>query len=251
MRIIEVVAGRVDGLRRTRLYRKALNMYMWVHSFLLGATRASLFLSIALAAALFARPTAAIQFAGKVVGVTDGDTITVLVERRAIKVRLAQIDTPEKGQPHGSRAKKALSDLVFGKVTTVREQVRDRYGRTVGRVYVDGHDVNAEMVRGGHAWVYQQYATDHSLYGLEADAKAAQRGLWASPEAKRVPPWEWRHGGNQLAQAAPVERTAAACGSKRYCREMASCEEARHYLSACELTRLDGDGDGVPCEALC
>ena len=79
-------------------------MYRQVHSFLVGATRASLFLGIALAAALFATPTAAIEFVGKVVGVTDGDTITVLVERRAIKVRLAEIDTPEKGQPYGSPA---------------------------------------------------------------------------------------------------------------------------------------------------
>jgi hypothetical protein len=183
--------------------------------------------------------------------VTDGDTITVLVERRAIKVRLAEIDAPEKGQPYGFPAKQALSGIVFGKVAIVPEQTRDRYGRTVGRVYVDGHDVNAEMVRGGHAWVYRKYAADRSLYALEAEAKAAQRGLWALPEAKRVPPWEWRHGGKQLAQAAPVERTAAACGSKRYCREMPSCGEARHYLSACGFTRLDGDGDGVPCEALC
>ena len=95
----------------------------------------SLFLGIALAAPLFATPAAAIEFVGKVVGVTDGDTITVLVERRTIKVRLAEIDAPEKGQPHGSRAKQALSDLVFGKAATVREQTRDRYGRTVGRVY--------------------------------------------------------------------------------------------------------------------
>jgi endonuclease YncB( thermonuclease family) len=153
-------------------------------------TRPSLFLGIALAAALFAPPTAAIEFVGKVVGVTDGDTIAVLVERRAIKVRLAEIDAAEKGQPYGSPAKQALSDIVFGKVATVREQPRDRYGRTVGRVYVDGRDVNAELVRTGHAWVYQKYATDRSLYRLEAEAKAAQRGLWALPEAQRAPPWE-------------------------------------------------------------
>jgi len=96
---------------------------------------------------------------------------------------------------------------------------------------------------------WTSYATDRSLCGLEAEAKAAQRRLWALPEAQRVPPWEWRHGGKQ--PAAPAERTAAACGSKRYCREMVSCGEARHYLSACGLTGLDGDGDGVPCEALC
>jgi len=86
---------------------------------------------------------------------------------------------------------------------------------------------------------------------VEIEAREAQRGLWALPEAQRVPPWEWRHGGRQPAEAAPSERTAAAYGSKRYCREMVSCDEARHYLSACGLTRLDGDSDGIPCDALC
>jgi endonuclease YncB( thermonuclease family) len=153
---------------------------MYVHSLLVAATRA-----IALAAALFGTPAAAIDLLGKVVGVLDGDTLTVLVERRAVKVRLAEIDTPEKGQPYGSAARQALSDLVFGKVATVHGQTRDRYGRTVGRVYVDGRDVNAELVRAGHAWVYRKYTTDRSLYALEAEAKAAGRGLWALPEAQR------------------------------------------------------------------
>jgi micrococcal nuclease len=101
----------------------------------------------------------------------------VLVERRAINVRLAEIDSPEKGQPYGSPAKQALSDLVFGKAATVREQTSDRYGRTVGRVYVDGRDVNAELVRGGYAWVYQKYATDRSLYGLESRSEGGAAWL--------------------------------------------------------------------------
>ncbi len=91
----------------------------------------------------------------------------------------------------------------------------------------------------------RRYAT------AETEARAARRGLWALPEAQRVPPWEWRHGGKQPAQAGPADRIAPACGPKRYCREMVLCEEARHYLSACGLTRLDGDNDSVPCEALC
>ena len=93
---------------------------------------------------------------------TDGD-ITVLVERRAIKVRLAELTLQRKGSPTAFRER----------VATVREQTRDRYGRTVGRVYVDGRDVNAELVRAGYTWVYQKYATDRSLSGLEAEAKAA------------------------------------------------------------------------------
>lgn len=86
------------------------------------------------------------EHAGRVVGVSDGDTITVLVDRREVRVRLAEIDTPEHGQPYGTRAKQVLAELVFGKQVRVAEVDRDRYGRVVGRVYVDGLDVNAEMV---------------------------------------------------------------------------------------------------------
>lgn len=201
---------------------------------------------------------AASQFRGKVVGVSDGDTITVLVERRPMKVRLAEIDTPEKGQPYGARAKQALSELVFGKLVTGVEQTIDRYGRTVGRVYIGGLDVNAELVRGGHAWVYRQYAKDQNLYRLEAAAKTAGQGLWGLPEAQRVPPWEWRHRDraslrvtNPQLHTAKESRGGFTCASKRFCREMTSCEEARLYTQKCGLMRLDGDSDGVPCETLC
>jgi|tagenome__1003787_1003787.scaffolds.fasta_scaffold20941564_2 nuclease-like protein len=79
------------------------------------------------------------------------------------KVRLAEIDTPESGQPYGSRARQALSDLAFGKSARVVAQDTDRYGRMVGRVYVGSLDVNAEMVRQGAAWVYRRYSHDASL----------------------------------------------------------------------------------------
>jgi hypothetical protein len=108
-------AGRGDELRRTRLYREAF-MYRRVHSFLVGATRPSWFLGIALAIALFATPTAAIEFVGKVVGVTDGDTITVLTaQQQQHRVRLSGIDAPEKRQSFGERSKQSLSNLVYGK----------------------------------------------------------------------------------------------------------------------------------------
>ena len=129
---------------------------------------------------------------GKVVGITDGDTLKLLVDNRQIKIRLAQIDTPERNQPYGSRAKQALSDLTFGKEVMAKVETIDRYGRSVARIYVDGVDVSAEMVRQGAAWVYRKYATDESLYEIEKEAQEAGRGLWALPEAQRVPPWEWR-----------------------------------------------------------
>ena len=131
--------------------------------------------------------------AGKVVGVHDGDTFTLLdASKRQIKIRLAEIDAPESRQPYGSRSKQELSGLAFGRPATVQVQDIDRYGRTVGRITVDGVDVNAEMVRRGAAWVYRKYAKDQSLFAIEKQARAAKAGLWALPEADKMPPWEWR-----------------------------------------------------------
>jgi endonuclease YncB( thermonuclease family) len=212
---------------------------------------------------LAAQAVFAAEITGRVVGITDGDTLTVLNKtRQQVRVRLAEIDTPEARQPYGNRARQALSDLAFGKTVRVVVQDTDRYGRTVGRVHAGAADVNAEMVRQGAAWVYRQYSRDPSLLRLEAEARAARRGLWALPEAERAAPWEWRaaeRGGQRQAasgSAAPqATRLSTAngftCGAKRYCREMTSCAEARFYLSQCGLSRLDNDRDGVPCEAIC
>src|SRR3954468_19885613 len=114
--------------------------------------------------------TTAAEISGRVVGITDGDTLTVLMDRKQIKVRLAEIDTPESGQPYGSRAQQALSSLSFGKPVRVVEQGTDRYGRTIGRVYVGSVDVNAALVRQGAAWVYRKYSHDGTLLRLEQDA---------------------------------------------------------------------------------
>ena len=143
--------------------------------------------------ALLPLSAAAEEQIGRVVGVTDGDTLTMLDGRKQqIKVRLAEIDTPESAQPYGTRAKQELSRLVHGKTVTVKVQDIDRYGRTVGRVYVGELDVNAEMVKLGAAWVYQKYASDQSLYTLEKQAKQKRAGVWNLPEAEQIPPWEWR-----------------------------------------------------------
>ncbi len=192
---------------------------------------------------------------GKVIGVTDGDTITVLVDRVPIKVRLAEIDTPERGQPWGTRAKQALSQKIFGRVVELHVGFTDIYGRTVAHVRGDGRDINREMVREGHAWVYRKWMHDQTLLDDEAHARGTGAGLWGLPEAERVPPWDWRHDhGAQSVRPGKTRRKpseAFTCGAKRYCREMESCEEARFYLQRCGIHRLDGDDDGVPCESLC
>lgn len=133
------------------------------------------------------------EYNGRVVGVSDGDTLTLLVDgKRQVKVRLAEIDAPEGGQPYGNRSKQELSTLAFNKEARVRVQDTDRYGRTVGRVFVGSVDVSAEMIRRGAAWVFRKYAKDASLFKLEEEARGDKRGLWSLPESERIPPWEWR-----------------------------------------------------------
>ncbi len=142
--------------------------------------------------ALLTTQTLAADFTGRVVGVADGDTITVLHNGKGERIRLHGIDCPEKRQAFGNRAKQFTSNLVFAKTVTVQVVDRDRYGRTVGEVLLpDGRSLNRELVKAGFAWWYWRYAPDdETLAQLEREARAAQRGLWADPHA--VPPWEWR-----------------------------------------------------------
>jgi endonuclease YncB( thermonuclease family) len=130
------------------------------------------------------------DFAGKVVGVPDGDSITVLNGREQMKVRLVDIDAPEKAQPFGNKSKQSLESLVKGKEVRVVERGKDRYDRILGRVYRGDMDVNAEQVRLGMAWVYRPFAKDTTLYEIEAGAREAKRGLWRDPHP--TPPWQWR-----------------------------------------------------------
>lgn len=139
----------------------------------------------------FAIPAAAATLEGLVVGVTDGDTLTVLVDRTPVKVRIAEIDAPESRQQFGTRSKQALSDLCYRVVAEVEVIDRDRFERPVARVSCGGQDVATSQVRSGMAWVYDRYSTPNSpLYPLQAEARAARRGLWA--DRAPVAPWEWR-----------------------------------------------------------
>lgn len=141
---------------------------------------------------------AAATLEGRVVAVLDGDTITLLdASHRQFRIRLAGIDAPEKKQPFGQRSKASLSGLVFGKSVIVETKKQDLYGRSIGKVLVNGQDANLEQVSRGMAWHYKAYQreqahVDRALYSdAENSAKAAGRGLWADPAP--VPPWEYRH----------------------------------------------------------
>ena len=132
---------------------------------------------------------------GKVVGVADGDTITVLEGTTQYKIRLYGIDTPEKGQDFGNRAKQFTSSKVFGQQVQVTQKDKDRYGRVVGMVYVGNTCVNQEIVKAGMAWVYNQYCNDSvcsKWRGLEKQARQSRIGLWSHPNP--IPPWDFRRG---------------------------------------------------------
>lgn len=130
---------------------------------------------------------------GKVVKVADGDTLTVLTSPHVqVKVRLSEIDAPEKKQPYGQKAKRELSDMAFGKTARVVVDDVDRYGRTVGQVYVENIHVNSELVRRGAAWCYRKYLRGSWCLMAEYSAQQAERGLWALQADQRMPPWEWR-----------------------------------------------------------
>ena len=129
---------------------------------------------------------------GTVVGVVDGDTADIRLQSGMIRVRLHAIDAPERDQPHGAASKQALSRLVYGKQVNVEPIEQDRYDRLVARLWLDGLDVNAEMVKQGAAWVYRRYADDPAYCAYEKTARDQKRGLWALQRDQRAAPWEWR-----------------------------------------------------------
>jgi endonuclease YncB( thermonuclease family) len=141
------------------------------------------------------------EIIGRVVGVSDGDTITVLVDgHESVKVRLVGIDAPEKAQAYGAASKRNLSVQVFDKSVTVEWEKKDRYGRILGRVLVNGTDVCLEQIKNGMAWHYKQYAREQaenlrSAYAAaEQQARLEKIGLWSMPNP--TPPWEFRHSEN-------------------------------------------------------
>ena len=151
-----------------------------------------LLVSIAVAFPAGARPEGETIMA-RVVGVHDGDTITALTpQMEEIKIRLAEIDAPELGQPFGQKSKQMLSDLVFQKDITVIKTDTDKYGRTVARLYAGDTDVNRTMVKLGGAWAYMAYLNDDSIPEAEQAAKVAKAGLWALQADQIMPPWQWR-----------------------------------------------------------
>jgi micrococcal nuclease len=219
-------------------------------------------------------------FTAKVIVVIDGDTVMVLREGggeaagypsaspsrgmrdgQKIKIRLANIDAPEKAQPFGKQSRDSLLQMVGRKTVQIDSRAVDQYGRIVGLISVDGLNVNEEQVKRGMAWEYSHNHSDNTYVEFQRSARQEQRGLWA--QANPQAPWQWRklhpsnksglqtslHGASTL--PAPVMLYDMECGKKRRCSQMATCDEARFYFVRCGVKSLDGNHDGQPCENLC
>lgn len=144
----------------------------------------------------------------KVIAVKDGDTIELLRNGETIKVRLYGVDSPEKEQDFGQRARQYTSDLAFGKFVRLIEHNKDRYGRTVGTIILpDGRNLNEELVKNGFAWHYKDYSKDKNLANLESDARRFKRGLWAAPNP--IAPWDYRKNEREQAAAKKAKKEAA------------------------------------------
>jgi endonuclease YncB( thermonuclease family) len=197
---------------------------------------------------------------GRVVGVSDGDTYTILTqEKQQVKVRLHGIDCPESHQAFGSKAKQFASSLVFSKDVSVEIVDKDKYGRTVGIVTTnDGLNVNHAMLEFGFAWWYRQYAPEDTvLKNLEEFARSKKIGLWADPNP--IPPWEFRHPTTQKSASTsknesrsddpPVRSEIVSFNTnslKYHCR---SCQWAIKCTRNCiDMDINEAKRRGVPCK---
>ncbi|MEJ2115723.1 MAG: thermonuclease family protein [Gammaproteobacteria bacterium] len=131
-------------------------------------------------------------YEGKVIKVIDGDSINIVYKGKPLRIRLAEIDAPERSQPFWKKSREALAYYVAGKEVQIVEVDIDRYERVVGQVYLNDIWVNAELVRGGYAYVYPKYATTKHLYEYESIARESQVGIWSLPGNERMKPWDWR-----------------------------------------------------------
>ena len=140
---------------------------------------------------LFCTYANSLELIGKVIKVSDGDTITLLTDDKVShKVRLNDIDAPEKKQPFGSKSRDNLASYIAGEIVTVRYKSKDRYGRVLGTIYFDNLDINLQQVKNGYAWVYKKYSKNQTYYKEEQKARDLKKGLWIEKEPRA--PWEFR-----------------------------------------------------------
>lgn len=152
---------------------------------------------------------AAPAFAHKVVGISDGSTLTLLVDEKPMRLRLANIEAPDKAQPHSAASRKSLSELCLGKDATYKQQEFDHRGRAVAVVYCDGADAGRAQIERGMVWVDPKYNKELTFPAMEAMARRDHRGLWADPEP--VAPWDFRRPARKVKSPAVSQSDESIC----------------------------------------
>ncbi len=211
---------------------------------------------------IWANFAAAEEYSAKVIVVIDGDTLVVLHNNAKVKVRLANIDAPEKDQAFGMDARQAMISMVLRKQVHIDTMAVDKYGRTVALVSLGELNVNEEMVKHGMAWEYSHFKPGRVYMALQSEAQQAHRGLWS--QRNPIAPWVWRRTHPSTKSNFPKKENKretsharvgvfndSTCGSKTHCSQMNSCEEAYFYFTQCGVTSLDKTKNGVPCKKLC
>jgi endonuclease YncB( thermonuclease family) len=198
----------------------------------------------------FCNSISARTFFARVIAVMDGDTVLVLHNGHPEKIRLADIDAPEKAQNFGMESKQSLAEMTLHKRIQVTMLTVDKYGRTVALLASNNLNINEEQVRRGMAWDYSYFHNGGHYAALQDEARRAKRGLWSRTNPMR--PWQWR---KAHTDASPPPHILGEqdfnCGSKHRCSQMRTCDEAFFYLVRCGEKSLNPDGDGVPCKDLC
>ncbi len=140
---------------------------------------------------LFCSYANSLELVGKVIKVSDGDTVTLLTDDKVShKIRLNDIDAPEKKQAFGNKSRDNLASYIAGEIVTVKYKSKDKYGRILGTIYFENLDINLQQVKNGYAWVYKQYSKNQTYYKEEQKARELKKGLWVEKEP--IAPWEFR-----------------------------------------------------------
>lgn len=178
------------------------------------------------------------KFTGRVIGISDGETIRVLVNKQQLTVRLHGIDAPEAKQSFGNRSRLALAEMILGRDVVVKDTSYDRYERTLGTIMLGSSNINARMIEDGWAWHYKTFSNDKQLAELEKKAQKAKRGLWA--DADPLPPWEFR------------AREKKANGEPSFNFWLNTSSNVRHnenceHFKKSKKGRMCGPDEGKPC----
>ena len=192
------------------------------------------------------------EYAGRVIKVLDGDTVLILRDdhlQAPIKIRLANIDAPEKNQEYGMASRQSLLDMVLNKSVRVVTQAVDDFGRVIATLSVGDLNINHTQVQRGWAWESSRSHRNNVFVKMQQEAQQNRRGLWAGDNP--IPPGLWRKDHPLQRPATQAKIVNHAGCAKKTCSHMASCAEAREYFARCKSHALDGDADGKPCEILC